>query len=221
MTDVPVVLLSAPAGYGKTTLLALWRHRDERPFAWVSLEAADNDPVALIAAVIAALDPILELDPALSDHLSGPKPPTEDVVLPSLVDACAAGELTFVLVLDDLHFVTERSCHKAIGYLAERLPPGCRVALGTRTDPRLPLGSWRAHGRLAELRAAELSLADVEAHAVLAAAGVHGSRSRATSARCRSTTASTTAAATGEPKPTSTSATSTCRPPRCSPSATA
>ena len=178
MTDVPVVLLSAPAGYGKTTLLALWRHRDERPFAWVSLDAADNDPVALIAAVIAALDPILELDPALSDYLSGPQPPIEDVVLPSLVDACAAREPTFVLVLDDLHFVTERGCHKAIGYLAERLPPGCQVALGTRTDPRLPLGSWRAHGRLTELRAAELSLADVEAHAVLAAAGVHLSDDR-------------------------------------------
>ena len=178
MTDVPVVLLSAPAGYGKTTLLALWRHRDERPFAWVSLEAADNDPVALLAAVIAALDPILELDPALSDYLSGPQPPIEDVVLPSLVDACAVRELTFVLVLDDLHSVTERGCHKVIGYLAERLPPGCQVALGTRTDPRLPLGSWRAHGRLAELRAAELSLADVEAHAVFAAAGVRLSDDR-------------------------------------------
>jgi LuxR family maltose regulon positive regulatory protein len=171
-THAPAVLVSAPAGYGKTTLLALWRERDQRPFAWVSLDAADNDPVAFVAAVLAALDPILDLDAAIGDSLNVPQPPLEQVVLPSLVDACAEHGQPLVLVLDDLHLVTERRCHTAIGYLAERLPPGCQLALGTRTDPPLPLGSWRAHGRLVELRAAELSLADAEAGALLAAAGV-------------------------------------------------
>jgi LuxR family maltose regulon positive regulatory protein len=171
-THAPVVLVSAPAGYGKTTLLALWRERDQRPFAWVSLDAADNDPVAFVAALVAALDPILDLDAAIGDSLNIPQPPLEQVVLPSLVDACAEPGQPLVLVLDDLHLVTERRCHTAIGYLAERLPPGCQLALGTRTDPPLPLGSWRAHGRLVELRVAELSLADAEAGALLAAAGV-------------------------------------------------
>jgi ATP/maltotriose-dependent transcriptional regulator MalT len=97
----PVVLVSAPAGYGKTTLLALWRERDERSFAWVSLEAADNDPVAFVAAVVAALDPILKLDAVLGDSLSIPKPPLDEVVLPAIVDACAASAQAFVLVLDD------------------------------------------------------------------------------------------------------------------------
>jgi LuxR family transcriptional regulator, maltose regulon positive regulatory protein len=171
-THAPVLLVSAPAGYGKTTLLALWRERDQRPFAWVSLDAADNDPVALLASLVAALDPILGLDAAVGDGLNAREPPLEEVVLPSLVDACVERGQPFVLVLDDLHLVTERRCHTTIGYLAERLPAGCQLALGTRTDPALPLGSWRAHGRLVELRAAELSLEKAEAGALLAAAGV-------------------------------------------------
>jgi LuxR family maltose regulon positive regulatory protein len=87
-THVPVMLVSAPAGYGKTTLLALWRERDQRPFAWVSLDGADNDPVRLVASLAAALDPILGLDAAIADSLKAPEPPLEEVVLPSLVDAC-------------------------------------------------------------------------------------------------------------------------------------
>src|SRR5262245_1659981 len=158
-TDAPVVLVSAPAGYGKTTLLSLWRSRDERPFGWLSLDATDNDPAELVAGVLAALDPMLGLGDAMAD-------------LPSLVDACIERGRPFVLVLDDLHLVTERRCHTALGSLAERLPPGCQIALATRTDPPLPIASWRAHGRLAEVRVAELSLGVPEARAVLAAAGL-------------------------------------------------
>jgi LuxR family maltose regulon positive regulatory protein len=168
----PVVLVSAPAGYGKTTLLALWRARDERPFAWVSLDSGDNDPVALVAAVLEALDPVLGLDDALAAALAVPEPPLEDVVLPSLVNACADAGRPFVLVLDDLNLVTNERSHAAIGYLGQRLPTGCQLALATRTEPSLPLASLRAHGQLQELRAAELSLRDTEAEAVLAAAGV-------------------------------------------------
>jgi LuxR family maltose regulon positive regulatory protein len=171
-THAPVVLVSAAAGYGKTTLLALWRERDQRPFTWVSLDAADNDPVTLVAGVLAALEPVLDLDVAIGDSLNSPEPPLEKVVLPALVDACVERGQPFVLVLDDLHLVTERRCHTAVGYLAERLPTGCQLALGTRTDPPLPLASWRAHGRLAELRAADLSLSGAEAGALLSAAGV-------------------------------------------------
>jgi len=125
-----------------------------------------------VAGVLAALDQVLDLDAAIGDSLNVPEPPLEQVVLPSLVDACAETGQPLVLVLDDLHLVTEQRCQTAIGYLAERLPPGCQLAFGTRTDPPLPLGSWRAHGQLAELRAAELSLGDAEAGALLAAAGV-------------------------------------------------
>ena len=167
----PLVLLSAPAGYGKTTLLALWCERDERPFAWVSLEGTDNDPVSLVTSIVAALRNVLELDAVINDALNVPEPPLEDVVLP-LVDACTRCQQRFTLVLDDLHMVTDRRSHAVIRYLAERLSPGSQLALATRTDPPLPLASWRAHGRLAEFRAAQLSLDLDETRAMLAAAGV-------------------------------------------------
>ncbi|HKR98833.1 MAG TPA: LuxR C-terminal-related transcriptional regulator [Candidatus Dormibacteraeota bacterium] len=172
MAYTPVVLVSAPAGYGKTTLLALWQERDERPFAWVTLDPSDNDPVSLVACVIAALDPVVEIDEAARDALGARQAPLDEVVLPAIADACAASREPFVLVLDDLHRVTETRSQTAIGYLGERLPAGCQLALATRTDPPLPLASWRAHGRLVELRAAEMSLGDAEARALLSAAGV-------------------------------------------------
>src|SRR3712207_640871 len=153
-THTPVVLISAPAGYGKTTLLTLWRDRDERPFAWVSLEAADNDPVTLVATLLAAVDPFLRLDAAVGDALAGAEPPLHDVVLPALVDAFAEAPSPFVLVLDDLHLIREQRSHTVIGYLCERLPPGRQVALAARADPSLALASLRAHGELEELRAA-------------------------------------------------------------------
>lgn len=168
----PVVLVSAPAGYGKTSLLALWREREQRPFAWVSLEAADNDPVTFARRVLAALERILEADSETLDGLRFSEPPLESFVVRALRTACAASRRPFVLVLDDLHVLTERHCLAAIGCLAERLPPGCQLALATRTDPPLPLASWRAHGRMTELRTAQLALGASGACALLAAAGV-------------------------------------------------
>jgi LuxR family maltose regulon positive regulatory protein len=171
-THAAVVLVSAPAGYGKTTLLALSRERDERPFAWVSLDATDNDPVVLVASVLAALDHIVDLDGAIGDGLRVPEPPLEEVVLPSLADAWTAANSSFVLVLDDVHLLTDGRSHAAIAYLADRVPVGCQLVLATRTDPPMPIASWRAHGRLAEVRAAALSLDGGEARALFAAAGV-------------------------------------------------
>jgi LuxR family maltose regulon positive regulatory protein len=171
-THVPLVLVSAPPGYGKTTALALWNQRDERNFAWVTLDVTDNDPVALVASVIAALDPVLHLDAAIGGALNAPVSALEDFVVPALLDACIQTTRPFVLVLDDVHLVTEKRCHAVIDYLVERLPTGSQLALGTRTDPPLPLGALRAHGRLMELRAAELSLDNAEAQALLGAAGV-------------------------------------------------
>jgi LuxR family maltose regulon positive regulatory protein len=169
---VPVVLVSAPAGYGKTTLLAQWRERDERPFAWLTLEAADNDPVALTVGVIAALALVLDLDPGLVDVLNASEPELDAVVLPMLVDGCAKSGKRCVLVLDDVHRVTEGRCGSVLVNLANHLPSTCQLALATCTDPPLRLASRRAHGRLLELRATDLALGAEEASALLAAAGV-------------------------------------------------
>jgi LuxR family maltose regulon positive regulatory protein len=171
-THAPIVLVSAPAGYGKTTLLALWRAQSERPFAWVSLDAADNDPVVFVGGVLAVVEAALGIDTELSAALAVPDPPLEEIVLPTLVDAWREVGQSFVLVLDDLYLVTDERCHAAVRYLAERLPAGCHLALATRTDPTLPLASLRAHGRLVEVRAAELSLDEREASALLGGAGV-------------------------------------------------
>src|SRR3712207_3812152 len=79
--DAPVVLVSAPAGYGKSTLLALWRERDPRPFAWVSLDGSDNDPVALVGWILAALARVMDVDAAVDDGLRGGDASLEDFVL--------------------------------------------------------------------------------------------------------------------------------------------
>jgi LuxR family maltose regulon positive regulatory protein len=168
----PVVLLSAPAGYGKTTLLALWRERDPRAFAWLSVEAADNDPVALAANVVAALELPLQGHHDLIEVLNTPDPPIEEVVLPMLARACMASDRPSVLVFDDYHTVIEKRSHTIVRYLAEHLPAGFQLAIATRTDPPLPLATWRAHGRLAEIRAAQLLLGSAEASAMMSAAGV-------------------------------------------------
>jgi LuxR family maltose regulon positive regulatory protein len=172
VADVPVVLVSAPAGYGKTTLLSLWGRQDGRAFAWVTLDGADNDPILLVGAVLAALDPLADLDPSIAEMLRSPEPPLDDIVLPALVDACTAMKEPFVVVLDDVHLVNEPRCHGVIRYVAEHLPPGCQLALATRTDPPLPLASWRAHGRLVELRAPDLALGLDEAVNLFNVSGV-------------------------------------------------
>jgi LuxR family maltose regulon positive regulatory protein len=168
-TDASVVLISAPPGYGKTTALSLWRSRDERPFAWVSLDEADNDPKALLSAVATALTAILDLDTGLAERGldSGFLP--DDGLLPGLVNACVTAQRPFVLVLDDLHMIHDRDALHAIAYLADRLPDGCCLALATRTDPALPIATWRMHRRLHELRAADLAYSVAEAGAVLEA----------------------------------------------------
>jgi LuxR family maltose regulon positive regulatory protein len=172
LAAVPVVLVSAPAGYGKTTLLALWATIDERAFAWVTLDGSDNDPVVFVTTLLTALQPHVDVSPQDVHRLRSSNPARDEVDLPPLTDAGADAAQPFVLVLDDLHLVTEARCHDVIARLVDRLPPGSQIALSTRTDPPLPLGSWRAHGHLLELRADDLALDAGEAAALLAASHV-------------------------------------------------
>jgi LuxR family maltose regulon positive regulatory protein len=147
-----VALLVAPAGYGKTTLLSEWDARDERPFAWVSLDASDNDPGRLMAHIGCALDPI---QPVGLD------------VFEALSEARAV-----VLALDDVHVLHEPAALAAVSAIAQVLRPESRLVLASRTDPRLPLGRLRAHGDVAELRARDLALTAAEAGAIFTEAAV-------------------------------------------------
>jgi len=164
-----LTLVSAPAGFGKTTLLAQWRTSTHAPVAWLSLESEDNEPTRFLMYLIAALqtlDPHLGA-PALA-RLSLPQPAEQETVLALLVNDLMhwQGD-AFALVLDDYHIITAEPIHRGLAFLLEHLPPQMHLIIATRADPPLPLARLRARGQLTELRAAELRFRAAEAGAFL------------------------------------------------------
>ena len=164
-----LTLVSAPAGFGKTTLLAQWRASTRAPVAWLSLEPEDNEPTRFLTYLIAALQ---TLDPHLGAPalalLRLPQPAELQAVLALLANDLMhwQGE-TFALVLDDYHVVEAPPIHRALTFLLEHLPPQMHLIIATRADPPLPLARLRARGQLTELRAAELRFRAAEAGAFL------------------------------------------------------
>jgi LuxR family maltose regulon positive regulatory protein len=166
-----LVLVDAPAGFGKTTLVAQWRASpaESRPFAWLSLDDGDNDPGRLWWHIMHALQracPPLGGEQILHD-LRVQVPDITGTVLPILVNQLAALAEPVVLVLDDHHVITEPSCHDQIAFLLLHLPLTVQVVLITRTDPPVPLARLRAAGEMVELRVRELRFAAAEAAAVV------------------------------------------------------
>jgi LuxR family maltose regulon positive regulatory protein len=167
--EVRLVLVSAPPGFGKTTLLADWLASAQLPCAWLTLDAGDNDIVrfARYAAAAAALlggdaeDP-LQFEPG---RQFDPEPVLTAILAQLETAPGAAGD--GVLVLDDYHLITESAIHRLVASLLERLPPGVRLAIATRADPPLPLARLRARGELLELRAADLKFNTQEAAELL------------------------------------------------------
>src|SRR5919109_2749411 len=153
-----LTLLAAPAGWGKTTILAEWlAHRPERRSAWLSVDRGDNDPARFWTYVVEALrtvDPRLGA-PALA-QLRASSTSVVDVVLPALVNEVAALQTPIVLVLDDFHAITTKEIHEEVAFLVENLPTTLRLAIATRSDPPLPLARLRAQGEVNEIRAEEL-----------------------------------------------------------------
>jgi LuxR family transcriptional regulator, maltose regulon positive regulatory protein len=144
-----LVLVVAPAGYGKTIGLSQWVAADPRPWAWLQLDEADNDPVVFLAYLSLALSRVAPLDPGILDALSQRTPRIEELVLPAIGEALSAAP-PFLLVLDDGHLMQSADCWRAVATLLDQMPHGAQVCLGSRTDPPLPLGRLRAAGRLAE-----------------------------------------------------------------------
>jgi LuxR family maltose regulon positive regulatory protein len=163
-----LILVSAPAGSGKTVLLADWALR--RPVAWLSLDAGDNDPARFWRYAAAALD---RVRPGIARRvlsLLGPPPPSSfEGLVTALINELAAepdqGEV--VLVLDDYHVIDARAIHASLTFLLEHRPPELHLVLTGRADPPLPLARLRARGQLAEVRAAELRFTTEEAAALL------------------------------------------------------
>jgi LuxR family transcriptional regulator, maltose regulon positive regulatory protein len=171
-STLPFVSVVAPAGYGKTTLLARWAEADSRPFAWVALDGRDDDAVVFLRYIAAAIHGIESVPPEVFEALSGPGGSTWSNRVPRVGRALAGLERPLVLVLDDLHAVANPSCLDVLAALFEYVPTGSQIAVASREAPALPLARWRAHGRVEEIGAAELRLNEREAGMLLAAAGV-------------------------------------------------
>ena len=169
---VPVIFVSAGPGWGKTTLLAQWASRSQRPFAWVSVDANDNDPIVLLTYVATALDRVAQLDQDVFEALSSPGVSVEGTVVPRLGAALATMDEAIVLVIDDLHLVEHQRCLDAIAALTRHVPEGSHVVLSARGRPALPPGALRARGLSLEIGPTELSMDEAEARQLLTAAGL-------------------------------------------------
>jgi LuxR family transcriptional regulator, maltose regulon positive regulatory protein len=162
-------LLDAPAGFGKTTLLAQWcAGAGAGRVAWLSLDEGDNDATHFWMYVVEAFRAVEpEVGAIALQALQRPGADLYRAVLPSLLNELSTIDSQPVLVLDDYHLVTDATCHQTLGFFLDHLPPGVHVALSTRADPPLPLARMRAKGELAEIRLVELEFTDEEASALL------------------------------------------------------
>jgi LuxR family maltose regulon positive regulatory protein len=166
-----LILVCAPAGYGKTVLLADWARNGEHPAAWLSLDTGDNDPARFWRHAVAALD---RARPGIAGRvgplLGPPAPASFEALVTALVNELAAGgdgDEVVLLVLDDYHVIGAGPVHESLGFLLAHRPPGLVLVLASRADPPLALARRRVRGQLAELRAAELRFTAGEAAALL------------------------------------------------------
>jgi LuxR family transcriptional regulator, maltose regulon positive regulatory protein len=171
-TTARVVNLSAPPGYGKTTLLAQWAAEDPRPFAWLSLDDRDNDPAVFLTYLAAAVDGVEPVDQRVFRAAASGSESLWRTTLPRLGAALAELGNPFVLVLDDVQELRDRDCLDVLEPIAKHLPEGSQLVLSGRSEDGLPLARLRAAGRLLTLGPAELALTDAESKALLDAAGV-------------------------------------------------
>ena len=163
-----LTLVSAPAGFGKTTLLSEWVAGSEWPVAWLSLDDSDNDPRRFWSYVIAALQTVqAHWGAAALGALQSPQPPPIEALLTGLINEIAEVADPFVLVIDDFYAMTGHKVRNGIVFLLDNLPPQMHVVLSGRVDPPLPLARLRGQGQLAELRAADLRFTPGEAAAFL------------------------------------------------------
>jgi LuxR family maltose regulon positive regulatory protein len=159
-----LTLVSAPAGFGKTTLVSEWAAASDRPVAWLSLDEAEGDPGRFLVYAVTALRAVVpSLGDSILDRLQSPDPPPADLVLPDLVNDIAQVQQDLTLVLDDYHLVDSRPVDAALTFLLDHLPPRMHLVVAAREDPQLPLARYRSRGQLAELREADLRFTPAEA----------------------------------------------------------
>ena len=159
-----LTLISAPAGFGKTTLVGEWIACCGQPVAWVSLDEADNNTARFLTYLISALQTIsVNIGKGVLAALQSSQPPSTESLLTALLNEIAALPENFILVLDDYHLIDSKQVDEAIIFLLDHLPPRMHLVITTREDPPLPLARLRARGELTELRAADLRFTPTEA----------------------------------------------------------
>jgi LuxR family maltose regulon positive regulatory protein len=152
-----LTLVCAPAGFGKTTLVAEWLRDQDRPYSWLTLDEEDNDPVRFLTYLVAATQRIdSNIGQTARAMLGTPPPPQPEVLLTGLINDIVATPHPFVLVLDDYHVIHSKAIHQQLAFLVEHQPPQMHLVLATREEPPLPLASLRARGQLADIRQADL-----------------------------------------------------------------
>jgi len=158
-----LTLVSAPAGFGKTTLIGEWVNRSELPVAWLSLENGDNDPIRFLSYFIAALQTIKpRFAEGLLANFHSLKSGAVESVLTGLLNEIAEIKNPFVLVLDDYHLIQEPAIHGYVSFFLEHLPSQLHLVLSTRADPPFSLTLLRARGQMTELRSSDLRFTDEE-----------------------------------------------------------
>jgi LuxR family maltose regulon positive regulatory protein len=171
-TTRSLTLISAPAGFGKTTVVSDWIRQSGVPVAWLSLDEGDNDPTRLLTYFIAALQAVeAGIGETALAVLQSPQPPPIESILTVLINeiveisnhSSSGSGGGFVLVLDDYHVIDTQSVHHVLTFLLDHLPSQMHLLIATRTDPPLPLARLRGRGQLAELRSTDLRFTPDEA----------------------------------------------------------
>ncbi|RKN64198.1 helix-turn-helix transcriptional regulator [Paenibacillus ginsengarvi] len=166
--DRKLTLISASAGFGKTTLVSEWVSGCDRPVAWLSLDEGDIDSARLLSHLVAALQTIEDnIGGGTVTALKSPNPLSIESILTILLNEISALPYKFVLVLDDCHVIDAEWIDDALNFLLEHLPPQMHLVIATRENPQLPLGRLRARGHLTELRDTDLRFTPGEAAAFL------------------------------------------------------
>jgi len=164
----PLTLISAPAGFGKTTLITEWHHSSagrDFPLTWLSLEAEDNDPIRFMTGFVSALQ---TLRPGLLTEVEPLLQSSQDKVIAATLIPCLNRILRpFALVLEDYHSITANAIHDTIAYFISHMPPQMHLILSSRTDPPLPLSRLRVRGDLTEIRTDDLRFTHEETVAYL------------------------------------------------------
>lgn len=159
-----LTLISAPAGYGKTTLLSEWAANCACTVAWLSLEDDDNDPTRFLTYLVAALQTVdAEIGLGILDALQSRQPPPMHKALTTLINQAATTGENAALVLDDYHFVSAQAVHDLLTFLLDHLPSNLHLVIATRSDPPLPLARLRGRAELVELRQNDLRFTPAQA----------------------------------------------------------